>query len=108
MKKSLLIWLSFILWSVLSGCDFFQIMDWDWMEREIKYPIAEQECIDNNGELSTDDKWNQICMFEDWMRCPLADIEEWDCFLINQWWWEWITIATDMCKEQSWEVQQWN
>ena len=108
MKKSLLVWLALILWVVLSGCDFFQIMDWDWMERESKYPIAEQECIDNDGELSTDDDWNQICLFEDWMQCPLAAIEEWDCFLINQWGWEWITVVTDMCNEQWWEIQQWN
>lgn len=108
MKKSLLVWLVLVLWATLSGCKFFQISDWDWMERKIQYPIAEQECIDNDGELSTDDDWNQICLFEDWMQCPLVAIEEWDCFLINQWGWERITVVTDMCNEQWWEIQQWN
>lgn len=107
MKKGLLIWLTLILWGVLSGCDFFQIVDWDWMEREIQYPVAEQECIDNDGQLSTDDDGNQICILSDDEFCYLEDIENWKCEWLHEWGGERITVVTDMCEEQWWEVQYW-
>ena len=108
MKKGLLIWLALILWGALSGCKFSQIVDGDWMEREAKYPSAEQECIDNDGEVTTDFEWNPICIFyvDEW--CSLEDIEDWICEWLHPWWWEWITVTTDTCNEQWWEVQQWN
>lgn len=108
MKKSLLVWLAFVLWTTLSGCSFFKIWDWDWMEREIKYPIAEQECIDNDGQISTDDDWNQICILSDDKFCYLEDMEDWWCDLLYPGWWERITVVMDMCEEEWWSVQQWN
>ena len=120
MKKSLLVWLALILWATLSGCKFFQIMDWDWMEREVKYPKAEQECIDNGGTLD----WER-CFFNCETYCPdpcdvvcwvcyLEDIEKWKCpwlYGLEEWineWWEWITVATDMCNEQWGSIEQWH
>ncbi len=105
MKKSLLIWLLF-LWSViLSWCN--DIMDWPWMEREIQYPVAEQECIDNDGEITADANWIPICVFFENEYCTLENMEKWNCEWIHQWWWEWITVVTDMCNEQWWVVEQW-
>ena len=108
MKKTLLVWLIFVLWGVLSGCNFFQIWDWDGMEREIKYPIAEQECIENDGQISIDDDWNQICILSDGEFCYLEDMEDWWCDLLYPGWWERITVVKDMCEEEWWSVQQRN
>ncbi len=30
------------------------------------------------------------------------------CFSNVQQWWEWITVVTDMCNEEWWEIQEWN
>ncbi len=104
MKKILLIWFLF-LWSItLTWCN--DIMDWPWMEREIEYPVAEQECIDNDGEITTDELWNDICLFNalDW--CLLEKIQDWTCEWLNpEPGWEWITEVTDMCEEQWWTVE---
>lgn len=108
MKKGLLVWLTIVLWGVISGCSFFKIWDWDWMERESQYPIAEQECIDNDWEISIDEHWTPICIFFESEYCSLESIEKWDCEWIHQWWWEWITVVTDMCEEQWWSVEEWN
>lgn len=104
MKKNLLVWLVLISWCILSGCKFSQIVDWDWMEREIQYPIAEQECIDNDGEITTNSEWTPICLFSEDEYCYLEDMEDWGCDLIPQWG-EWITVVTDMCNEQWWFIE---
>ena len=103
MKKALLVWLALILWTVLSGCSLSQIFGWDGA----KYPIAEQQCIDNNGEVTTDYEWTPICLFSANEWCPLVAIEEWDCFLIPSPWWEWISVFIDMCEEQWWTFEEW-
>ena len=108
MRKTLLIWLALTLWVVLTGCSFFKILDWNGMEREIRYPVAEQECIDNDGQISTNHEWTQICVFSDDEFCYLEDMEDWWCDLLYPGWWEWITVVTDMCEEEWWNVQQWN
>ena len=110
MKKGLLIWLIIGLWTVLSGCKSSQDLDWDWMERIIEYPMAEQVCMENSGQLSTNDEWVPICIFFENDYCYLEDMEDWWCDLLyeEQWWWEWITVVKDMCEEQWWVVEEWN
>ncbi len=103
MKKLSLIWLLF-LWSFsLTWC--FDVMDWPWMEREILYPMAEQECIDNDGEITTNEIWTPICIFFENKYCSLENMEKWNCEWIHQWWWEWITEVIDMCEEQWWSIE---
>ena len=105
MKKLFLICFLFFWCLSLTWCT--DIMDWPWMEREILYPIAEQECIENDGEITTDETWTPICIFFENEYCSLEDMEKWNCEWIHQWWWERITEVTDMCEEQWWVVEQW-
>ena len=104
MKKISLIWLIFLWCAVLSWC--FDIMDWPWME--MAYPEAEQECVDNEWEVTTDFEWNSICIFYEDERCYLDDLESWKCEWLHQWWGEWITLVTQICEEEWWRIEEWN
>jgi hypothetical protein len=45
------------------------------VNEEKQYPVAEQVCIDNGWEVTTDNEWTPICLLWDrWIN--LADMEE--------------------------------
>lgn len=46
------------------------------MERKIQYPIAEQECIDNDGEVTADENGNPTCIFFESEYCTLENMEK--------------------------------
>lgn len=48
------------------------------------YPFAEQACIDNNGQLSQTEKWEDICILSDDEFCYMSDIMDWACDLLYQ------------------------
>lgn len=74
MKQRYLLWLILCAPFLLTWC--FDILDWEWMVNEGKeYPVAEQVCIDNGWEVTTDNEWTPICLLWDrWIN--LADMEE--------------------------------
>ena len=72
MKKIFCFWCLSLLGVALVGC-------WD----NPQYEFAEQLCVENSWSLIKDKQWIESCLFADWKRCPLASIEEWDCFLIE-------------------------
>ncbi len=74
MKQRYLLWMILCFPFLLTWC--FDILDWDWMVNEEKqYPVAEQVCIDNGWEVTTDDEWTPICLL--WGRwINLEDMEE--------------------------------
>ena len=78
-----------------------------WKEFGGNYETAEQECLDNDGEVTTDFEWKPICIIyvDEW--CYLEDIENWECEWLHEWWWERITVVTDLCNEEWWEIQDW-
>ncbi len=49
-----------------------------------EYSLSEQVCLDNSWTLADDNFWNKACIFSDWKNCPLAAIDDWDCFLIDE------------------------
>lgn len=72
MKKTLLFWTLFVGIIIFAGCS-----------ENLHYSFAEQSCKENSWSLIKDDQWVESCLFENWKRCPLSSIEEWDCFLIE-------------------------
>ena len=44
-------------------------------EKVAEYPVAEQVCLDNWGEVTVDEEWVQICLLW-WRWINLADMEE--------------------------------
>ena len=72
MKKTLLFWALFLGIFSFAGCS-----------EESDHSFAEQSCKENSWTLIKNDQWIESCLFEGWKRCPLASIEEWDCFLIE-------------------------
>ena len=71
-----------------------------------EYPIAEQLCIDNNWEITTDYNWVPVCIFfaDEW--CTLENIEKWGCeYLDNEY--EWDMPPSVYCEENWWEPQVW-
>jgi len=93
MEKSFVICL--LLWSIiLTGCNK-QIIS-----------TAEQECINNSWNVTTDGSWNNICQFTEYEQCKISEMEAWVCdYLNHEWGWEWISVVTDLCEEEWWEVQ---
>lgn len=71
MKKSLLILSLLIFWVTLAWCSN-QIIE-----------TAEQKCVDNNWEVTTDELWNNICLFNAHERCQISEIEAWTCGWLN-------------------------
>ena len=67
-----------------------------------EYPIAEQFCLDNDWELTTDYFWVPICLFfvDEW--CTLESIESWECDIFE---FEWDTPPSVTCEENWWEPQ---
>ena len=71
MKKPLLFLSLFIFWVTLAWCSN-QIVE-----------TAEQECVDNDWEVTTDELWNNICLFNAHERCQISEIEAWTCGWLN-------------------------
>lgn len=71
---------------------------------EPEYEEAEKICVENEWEVTKDIDWNQICLFYEDKRCPLASIEEWDCFLIN---YEWDKPSSEYCIDLWWNPEYW-
>lgn len=74
------------------------------------YSEVVQICKDNTGELTTDELWNNICLFNAHEWCLLEKIQDWTCEWLNpeedisEWWWERITLVTDICEESAWQI----
>lgn len=73
-----------------SYCYLTQLADWTCEAWEMidsdewdPYPVAEQYCIDNNGQTSEDNEWIPICIFENGNSCEYSDITNWECKWIN-------------------------
>ena len=72
MNKSLSILSLLIFWLItLTWCDKPTI------------ETAEQECTKNNWEVTTDELWNNICLFNAHERCQISQIESWTCDYLN-------------------------
>ena len=57
---------------------------WDISLINDGYPYAEQACIDNNGQLSQTEDWEDICILNDEEFCYMSDIIDWGCDLLYQ------------------------
>lgn len=73
MKQRYLLSLVLCFPFLLTWC--FNILDWNWIDKSSQYTTAEQVCLDNNWEITTDSKWTPICLLWDrWIN--LEDMEE--------------------------------
>ena len=57
---------------------------WDISLINDGYPYAEQACIDNNGQISQTEDWEDICILNDDEFCYMSDIIDWGCDLLYQ------------------------
>lgn len=57
---------------------------WDMSLINNGYPYAEQACIDNNGQISQTEDWEDICILSDEEFCYMSDIIDWGCDLLYQ------------------------
>lgn len=110
MKNSLLILSLIILWMSFTWCQKQENIEAcsstnGSCTNTKEYQDWEQLCIDNDGEVTTDELWNDICLFNahDW--CLLKNIEDWNC--------EWIIeqqIRTEypdpvnICEYNGWKI----
>lgn len=69
-----------------------------------EYPLAEQVCLDNDWEITTDSEWNLICLFYSDEYCYLEDMENWWCDLL---WYEWDMPPMIYCEEEWWNPEYW-
>lgn len=84
MRKIWLLTTLLIAWLFLSGCnnssnDKTNPDEWK------SYSEAVQICEENDWEVTTDELWNNICLFNalDW--CLLEKIQNWTCEYICEW-----------------------
>ena len=74
MKKTAIIFWLFLLSFSLTGCSNNVEQ---WSDDNPIYTTAQQVCLDNGWELTTDSEWEDICLLWDrWI--PLKDMEEKD------------------------------
>ena len=69
-----------------------------------EYPFAEQICIDNDWEITTDSDWNPICLLYADEYCYLEDMEDWWCDLL---WYMWDAPLSVYCEESWWTPEYW-
>jgi len=109
MRKISLIWLIIVGFIILAWChnpikDLVDQIEWK------SYSEVAQICKDSYGKLTTDELWNNICLFFEDEWCLLEKIQDWTCEWLNQeedfqeGWWERITLVTDICEESAWQI----
>ncbi len=84
-----------VLILVMFGC--LIVTGCGWIK---EYSLSEQVCLDNSWTLAEDNYWNKACIFSDWKDCPLAAIDDWDCFLIDD--------STGDFQNEIWEVEEYS
>ena len=115
MKKIWLLATLLIAWLLLTGCnktvvenpeiiDDYEVPDdFDWCNNY----------FDGCNRCALQDDWEIVCTKKaclEYAEAYCADdesLENIDQFQesdLTEWWWERITVVTDMCKEQWWEV----
>ena len=57
---------------------------WDMSYINDWYTYAEEACIDNNGQISQTEEWEDICILSDDEFCYMSDIMDWGCDLLYQ------------------------
>ena len=93
MKKFLLVWVLILGCFILVGCN-----------KDTQYQKAEQICKENDWTITKLNEWVYSCLRDNWMRCPLSAIEEWDCFILD---YEWDLPPSEACKQEWWNPEIW-
>jgi len=57
---------------------------WDMSYINDWYTYAEEACIDNNGQISQTEEWEDICILSDEEFCYMRDVMDWACDLLYQ------------------------
>ena len=57
---------------------------WDMSYINDWYTYAEEACIDNNGQISQTEEWEDICILSDEEFCYMSDVMDWWCDLLYQ------------------------
>ena len=57
---------------------------WDMSYINDWYTYAEEACIDNNGQISQTEEWEDICILSDDEFCYMSDVMDWGCDLLYQ------------------------
>ena len=57
---------------------------WDMSYINDWYTYAEEACIDNNGQISQTEEWEDICILSDEEFCYMKDVVDWGCDLLYQ------------------------
>lgn len=57
---------------------------WDMSYINDWYTYAEEACIDNNGQISQTEEWEDICILNDEEFCYMIDVMDWGCDLLYQ------------------------
>ena len=57
---------------------------WDMSYINDWYTYAEEACIDNNGQISQTEEWEDICILSDEEFCYMKDVMDWWCDLLYQ------------------------
>ena len=57
---------------------------WDMSYINDWYTYAEEACIDNNGQISQTEEWEDICILSDEEFCYMRDVMDWGCDLLYQ------------------------
>ncbi len=114
MKNSLLILSLIILWISLTWCQKQENIEAcnsinGNCTNTKKYLTWEKLCIDNDGQPTTDELWNDICLFNahDW--CLLKNIEDWNCeFLSDEYnsWEEEYPIWEQICIDYNGQISE--
>ena len=111
-KLTLLFVFAFIVvtlaWCKKTNLPWVEILDYDkWVGAAVMY------CENEWWEVQDWYEWwdeQKVCSYDDESYCYLRDLYDEKCskWEIYGWGWEWITVVTDMCNEDWWEIQQWN
>ena len=65
-------------------CYYSSYSKWDMSYINDWYTYAEEACIDNNGQISQTEEWEDICILSDEEFCYMRDIMDWGCDLLYQ------------------------
>ena len=98
MKKIWLLTTLLVCGLLLAGChnplkDVINPIEWK------SYTDIAQICEDNDWEITTDELWNDICLFNALDRCLLEKIQDWTCEFLKQCEWEDCEIQESVTQE---------